>query len=302
MKIELLLNNTNLTPEQQEFLNLHNQAVQAGNFSSMYAYEFYKILKVIHTNKLYLTCGYDKFEEYTEECFGMKKSQVYKYLRVGDNFSEDFFHSNGKLGVSKINLLLSLGSEEDANEFVSNNDTEAMTVKELESEIKKLKSNITEKDNLINSLESNIDELKNQPVEVKEVIKEVEISNTEELAKLRMNITNLELEKSDLISKIEETSKNSSNDEDQLKKLKKELKAVINEKDKISLILKDTQKKLSLVDNQDFNRFKVQFNFVSQAINDIFKLVLTFNDDEFKNKCYSALNALFEGALKNDKE
>ena len=88
-------------------------------------------------SKLYKELGYQNFEDYCEQEVGIKHSQAYKFITVAENMSEDFFHSSGKIGITKLTLLAQL-DEPTRAEIIENTDLENTTVRELKGRIKDL--------------------------------------------------------------------------------------------------------------------------------------------------------------------
>ena len=59
---------------------------------------------------------------------------------------------------------------------------------------------------------------------------------------------------------------------------------------------------MSLSSNEDYNRFKAQFNLLEKVIKETKNMVFEFLDIDFQSKCFIALNKLFEGSIKHDKK
>lgn len=150
--INELIEKENKTDEEVNFLNLHNKIIYYGTFAGQSIYELGKAIKEINDNKLYLIGGYSNLEEYTEQCFSIKKSQAYNYIKLVENVSLDFFQSTGKIGITKMLLLSDLQNEEMAKEVI-NNMPDDSSVKDLEKVIKSLKADIKEKEKEIKKIE-----------------------------------------------------------------------------------------------------------------------------------------------------
>ena len=100
-------------------------------------YDMCTAIKEMRDSKLYKELGYQNFEDYCEQEVGIKHSQAYKFITVAENMSEDFFHSSGKIGITKLTLLAQL-DEPTRAEIIENTDLENTTVRELKGRIKTL--------------------------------------------------------------------------------------------------------------------------------------------------------------------
>lgn len=102
-------------------------------------YEMCKGFKEMRDSKLYKELGYQNFEEYCEQETGLKKVQVYSYIKVIEKLPESFVQSTVQIGVQKLYLLSSL-SEEERTEITENTDLENTSVRELEQQIRQLRA------------------------------------------------------------------------------------------------------------------------------------------------------------------
>ncbi len=103
-------------------------------------YEVCKGLKEMRDNKLYKELNYQSFEDYCEQEAGIKHSQAYKYIAIATNLSEDFFHTSGNIGMSKLSLLAML-DETERQKLQQKIDIDAASVREMQKQIKELKQN-----------------------------------------------------------------------------------------------------------------------------------------------------------------
>ena len=313
MKLDLILteNTNDLTDSQKEFVNLHTKLCKAVVNATMGLYEMSKIIKEIYDTKLYMSVGYSTLEEYTEEYFGLKKSQAYNYITIAGKYSLEFFQLIGKnVGMTKLLLLSKLG-EDGAFNYITENDVENVSVNELKQEIKnledKLKSSealldvktemleveIKENDkkvNIIKQLQLDIEALQSDPAapEIREVIKEVPIVDEAAVKELEEKNKGLE----EKISKLEDKIKKTKNSNKDINELVKEKEAVLSE-------LEELRKKYELSSNNDFNDFKAQFNLLKKIYDDMI-LKISGYEPEFKEKCFLALKQLFRGVLTNE--
>ena len=103
-------------------------------------YEICVDLKSIRNNKHYKTLGYNTFEQYCLENFNIKRSQVYSYISIAENLSNDFVQSTGQIGVQKLYCLSRL-TDEERSELIQTTDIENTPVKQLEQKSREIKEN-----------------------------------------------------------------------------------------------------------------------------------------------------------------
>lgn len=292
MKQLNIFDKENLSYEELDFIILHEKIIQSGTNLALSSYDFARNLKEMKDKGLFKEAGFNEFDEYVEQILKMKKSQVYNYIKIAEKFQPEFFQSIGKdLGMTKL-LALTAFTEDEAKEFVSENDVENVTVKELKEKISK----ILEEKKALQELNENLNmQCKQISLDLfntstpEPTVEYVKVENTEKIEKLQKKIKKLENEKENLSSKLILNDNSKSNEEllsEELKETKKELE--------------DLKKKSELLENNDYNKFKALFSVLQHGISDIQKFVTEINDVEFSNKCKKALNALFEEACYND--
>ena len=140
--------------KEQEYIALHNQIIAHGRNACESILYMAQDLKRRNTEKLYEAGGFASFEEYAEKAVGLKKSQAYKYISAYDSLGEEFFHSNGKLGITKMNLLAGL-TEDERTALQEQTDVESATIRELKEQIAQLRGELDEKEQRIGELEWN---------------------------------------------------------------------------------------------------------------------------------------------------
>ena len=192
----------------------YNRAVAVNSRISAHAlamqdnlFEVCKGLKEMRDDKLYKELGYKNFEEYCEAEHGITRQQGHKFLSIANSEIMENVNSSLHFGVTKLYLLSRL-TDEEREEITENSDVESMTVKELESEIKKLKSELSiTKDNLLNvetnfkereelrrklsdenmSLQLRIKELESRPIDVAVEVDHDEVDRRVTAAMLKVN-------------------------------------------------------------------------------------------------------------------
>lgn len=93
--------------------------------------------KKMRDERLYIELGYSAFEDYTENAVGLKRSQAYDYIRALESLGVDVFKSASKFGISKVKVLCAFSSVE-AKNFISENNIDEITVKELKAKVEEL--------------------------------------------------------------------------------------------------------------------------------------------------------------------
>lgn len=97
--------------------------------------EFCRQLKEMRDSALFMELGYTSFEEYTEKEVGLQYRQAFNYIKAYETLPQELIASG--LGIKKLELLTRVGALDRA-ELIAGNDIEAITVKELQEQIKAL--------------------------------------------------------------------------------------------------------------------------------------------------------------------
>ena len=136
------------TPPADESLAVTERYTQAYNlnvkiWASIQAvqqnlYDMCTAIKEMRDSKLYKELGYSSFENYTEECLGMKRRQAYYYIQIVEKLPDNFVQSTAQIGVEKLRLLTAL-TDEQREEITQTVDLESTTVRELKEQIAALK-------------------------------------------------------------------------------------------------------------------------------------------------------------------
>ena len=206
-----LLNNgiEKLTEKQLEFVNIHTNIINSGVAITNSIVVLAENLKTMKDKELFKEAGFDTFERYSEEACGLKRSQAYKYIKVLENLGEDFVHSSGQIGITKLSLLSSL-SEEQREVIQAEVDVSDVSVSELKDKIKKLNEDydsavkdLEQKDISLNKAN---DKIKNLNLQIKDLksnvkVEEKVIDNPELLKKIDSLETLVNVQKSALKKK-----------------------------------------------------------------------------------------------------
>lgn len=130
--MENLIIKPNGTPESTEamavYFSIENAKAQAANAMV----ELCRSLKTMRDKKLYISLGFEKFEDYVEKAHGIKQRWAYTHIQTYEKLTPKLMEANADLGITKLSLLCQV-SAIDREDFVEENDLAKMTVKEIEA-------------------------------------------------------------------------------------------------------------------------------------------------------------------------
>lgn len=147
-----------VTDDYLRALNLNKKIIVSAQLAQQNLYDMCMGFKEMRDSKLYKELGYSDFGDYSENETGFKRRQVYNYISIAEKLPEDFVHSSAQIGVKKLTLLTTL-SEEERAQIAAETDLESATVKELEKQIKELKTQNMLADTNLRNIEQNYAEL-----------------------------------------------------------------------------------------------------------------------------------------------
>lgn len=129
-----------MSSNAQYAYNVHAQIVLGAQMVENGLYQMAKGFKIMRDDKLYKELGYKSFEEYCERGTGIKRRQVYNYIRILEKLPEDFVHSSSQIGVKKLEMLTALDDDQRAEIINANGGSplESITVKELKAQIERM--------------------------------------------------------------------------------------------------------------------------------------------------------------------
>ena len=156
-----------VTDKYIEAVNLNRKILTNAQMVQQDLYEMCTGLKQMRDGKLYKELGYKNFEDYCGAEVGLKHSQVYKYMGIVEKLPGDFFQSAGRIGTEKLSLLATL-DESERTELTEKTDIESASVRELKSEIEKLKKENAERQSDNMSLSRQLGELQANYIDVQD--------------------------------------------------------------------------------------------------------------------------------------
>ena len=292
--------------KEQEYIALHNQIIAHGRNACESILYMAQDLKRMNTEKLYEAGGFASFEEYAEKAVGLKKSQAYKYISAYDSLGEEFFHSNGKLGITKMNLLAGL-TEDERTALQEQTDVESATIRELKEQIAQLRGELDEKEQRIGELEWNAAaEQLTAPDESAEKIAEAEKRAKEsqeygrkmaaradeyagKLLTMERKLDRLTAEKAKLEKRLQERPKEMvENPETAAERDKARAELAAKESE-----IEELRKSLSVASDAALTSFKVKFEDFQSLLDSLLGILEELNEPN-KGKCRAALESVIK--------
>lgn len=292
--------------KEQEYIALHNQIIAHGRNACESILYMAQDLKRMNTEKLYEAGGFASFEEYAEKAVGLKKSQAYKYISAYDSLGEEFFHSNGKIGITKMNLLAGL-TEDERTALQEQTDVESATVRELKEQIAQLRGELDEKEQRIGELEWNAAaEQLTAPDESAEKIAEAEKRAKEsqeygrkmaaradeyagKLLTMERKLDRLTAEKAKLEKRLQERpTETVENPETAAERDKARAELAAKESE-----IEELRKSLSVASDAALTSFKVKFEDFQSLLDSLLGILEELNEPN-KGKCRAALESVIK--------
>ena len=286
---------TNLSVRDKA-IKLHNKIIVSANLAQQNLFEMCQSLKEMRDSKLYKELGYSNFEDYCETEVGIKRRNAYNYISIIEKINPENVQSIAQIGVTKLSLLATISQPEQA-EIAEKVDLENTTVKQLKSEIDKLKEEKRENQSKLSSSESQrldaenrlkgvreynslleeklkterakskeltsrVEELENRPVEV------AVVDNSDSERRLQETIKSLEQEN---IRRNEELEQQYREDEKAVRRMLEEDKQEALDKLKAEYeeIIENIRSQENDSQNDSLGEFKVWLSVMNKALNHI---------------------------------
>lgn len=294
---------------EQQYIALHNQIMAHGRNACESILHMAQDLKRMNTEKLYEAGGFASFEEYTERAVGLKKSQAYKYISAYDSLGEEFFHLNGKIGITKMDLLAGLTEDERAA-LQEKADIERVTTRELKEQIAQLRGELDEKERRIGELEWNaaarqvasgvpdddtaekIAEAEQRVRESQEYGRKMEVRANEVAGKLltvEQKLEKLTAEKAGLEKRLQErTAETVENPETAAERDKARAELAAKETE-----IEELRKRLAVASDAALTSFKVKFEDFQSLLDSLLGILNELNEPN-KGKCRAALESVIK--------
>lgn len=287
---------TNLSVRDKA-VKLHHKIIVSANLAQQNLFEMCQSLKEMRDSKLYKELGYSNFEDYCETVVGFSRMQAHKYISIVENININNVNSSLHLGVTKLSLLATISQPEQA-EIADKVDLENTTVKQLKSEIDKLKEEKRENQSKLSSSEfqrldaenrlkgvreynslleeklkterakskeltSRVEELESRPVEV------AVVENSDSERRLQETIKSLEREN---IRRNEELEQQYREDEKAVRRMLEQEK-----QEALSQLTEEYEEKIKSLQNSSDNSmgiFKVWKTIIMKALTNIGLLII----------------------------
>ena len=285
--------------KEQQYHELNNRIIAHGRNACESILYMAQDLKRMNEEKLYEAGGYASFEEYTERAVGLKKSQAYKYIKALETFGEEFFHSSGKIGITKISLLAGL-TEDERREIAETTDVESASVRELKDKIEEMRQEISEKEDKIRELEWNAEAEKFSTPDNAAALDEAERAAQKardeaaaakaDAASLKEKVESLKRDKKTLEEKLKNPVVQTVDNPETAAERDRAL-AAIAEKDAEIVRL---NKQLMVAGDAALTKFKVKFADLQNILSDMVTL-LDEMEEPNKSKCRGAVQSVVEG-------
>lgn len=313
---------TDLTAEQLQFRNLHNQICYNAQQTAENFYNFLQSIRRMKTGEFYKSVGFAKFEDYTEAELGIKARQAYNYLEIADSLSEEFIRANARFGVTKLQLLTTLDVGE-REELLKNIDLESASVREIKDAVAEEKAKRQKVEEQLSILQAEKDDLARENDKVSAAYSDLANEKKlleKELKKAKEEPTivyqkDLQAE-ADLKQKnvaLEESEKKQKAQESKILELEAELKALKDKKAKsndstkekyerrireLELSLEEAKASKTTIASDKLVDFKVRFDLWQKNGRE---MLLTLNevDESKREKCKTALIAVINKLLED---
>lgn len=216
---------TLINAQTQEAVKLHQHIYECAVTAASALFDMGASLKRMKDSRLYTALGYETFGEYVENNgdYSFRERQAYNYIKVVESYSEKFLQSNADIGVTKLELLAKLESEDRA-EVIAENDLAGMTVDEVKQLIKE-KQALCEQ---LSFFEEKIEKVKAERADSSEIVEELQRKldeTVERIKELEQQSKTAEEESKSATKKVKMFSDTLHQKDSEIAMLKEELNA-----------------------------------------------------------------------------
>ena len=193
---------------------LHQRILADAQSAAESIWDMSQAIKEMRDGKHYKALLYDNFDGYCEEALGMSRSHAYRYIQIAEGMTAENVSSMRQIGTTKLALLASV-TDEQREQIVETVDVESATVKQLKSEIDKLKGDVWE------------EEQKRKAAENMQSVERAQRKETDAaFERAQARIASLEADKqaaSESVDKIKKLNAEIANNSDYIGKLQKKI-------------------------------------------------------------------------------
>lgn len=119
-----------ITEQHTKALELHEGIKADIRIVAQGLSEIGRKLKKMRDEKLYTELGHETFADYGKAMLGLEQRQLYSYIQIYETFGPRFIDEHSELGISKLLLLTNVPATE-REEFITDNEVNSLTVREL---------------------------------------------------------------------------------------------------------------------------------------------------------------------------
>lgn len=309
-----------LTLEERQFRDLHNQICYSAQQVAENFYGFLQSIRKMKEGKFYHSVGFHDFGEYAEIELGIKKRQAYNYVEVAEKLPEDFIRGNASLGVTKLQLLTTL-DEKERDELMKNIDLKKSSVEDVKGAVAAEKAKREEAEKQLSILQEEKKQLEKEndnissaysdlANEKKLLEKELKKAQSEPTIVYQQDLKTVsDLE--EMTRKAEELKEQDEKKSERIKTLENELKGLKEKKSKttdeaklklerkikeLEISLEEAKTNRTTISSDKLIAFKVRFDLWQK---NGAEMLLSLNDVEFEKQanCRAAVEAVLNKLL-----
>lgn len=139
-----------MTDAQKLFMSVHRDIVACGQAAADLLYRTATDLKRMRDEKLYLSAGFETFEQYTEDCLNIKRRQAYNYISIVEKLPAGYVQSNAQAGIAKLALIAS--ASEQVRDELAEVKLDDVSVRDLKARVAELQAQLDEKEKQLSML------------------------------------------------------------------------------------------------------------------------------------------------------
>ncbi len=141
-EIKVCANPEIINERQEKALKLHRQILANGKIVEDCIVAIGRDLSAIKKEKLFAELECKDFDEYCTVKLGLKGRQGYKFVRAYERFGEEKLAQIQWLGITKLDVLARLDSDEDVDNLISSGEADKCSSRELTAKIKELNEQV----------------------------------------------------------------------------------------------------------------------------------------------------------------
>lgn len=156
----VLMPETEMTPEQLTFMQVHTEMLRAGERMTECLVILAKDMKRMRDEQLYKAAGFTDFKDYVQNALGIKERHAYNYINVLD-LDGDYLKAHADMGITKLALIAG-AADEIRERLIADEETPELTVRQLTEKIKEQTAEIESRQQQLDLLSGQLDAQKEQ--------------------------------------------------------------------------------------------------------------------------------------------